>query len=136
MEKENISRNQMHEKLMICTYQYVFFLAIQEKQDLNTIITTAFANNPSMNDPFVKKYMISLIKNFFEMVECVNPLLKEGWEFDNLGMMERSCLLLGINNIKYLDTPKPVAINIAVKLAKEYCDDNSYKLINAVLQKI
>ena len=36
----------------------------------------------------------------------------------------------------YYDTPKIVAINEAVELAKKYSDDKIVKLINAVLDKI
>ncbi len=33
-------------------------------------------------------------------------------------------------------TPKAVVINEAITLAKKYCDDNSYKLLNGVLDQL
>lgn len=134
--KENISRNQMHEKLMICVYQYLFYLSISEKQDLNTIIRSAFGNDEAKNDPFVVQNVKSFITNLPEIVSLIEPKLKETWTFERLGLMERSILVLGVNEIKYFDVPKPIVINTCVKLAKKYCDDNQYKFINAILEKI
>ncbi len=133
--ESKLTRNQIHEKLMICTYQYLFYASMNDKQDLSIIINSSFKNNVSKNDPFVKEYMISLIKNYNDSVNNISKYLKETWTFDRLGYMERAILLLGYNEIKYLNTPKPVVVNICVKLAKEYCDDNQYKFINAILEK-
>ncbi len=33
-------------------------------------------------------------------------------------------------------TPKTVVINEAIELSKKYCDDDSYKLINGVLDRL
>ena len=32
--------------------------------------------------------------------------------------------------------PKPIVINEAVTLAKKYCDEETYKLINGVLDRL
>ncbi len=130
-----LSRNQMHEKLMVCTYQYLFYLSINEKQDLNELIESAFNIPVNECDPFVKKCLFSIIVNLPEIVTTVDPLLKE-WKFERLGFIEQAILVLGTAEYKYMEVPKPIVINIAVKLARKFADDDSYKFINAVLEKI
>ena len=68
-----------------------------------------------------------------DAIEAISPLLKQ-WTFDRLGYIERAILILAYVQYKYLDTPKPIVIDIAVKLARRYADEDSYKFINAVLQ--
>ena len=134
MSIKELSRNQIHERLMICTYQFIFYARLDDKQDINTIINSTFLNSSSKNDPFVKEYIISLIKNYNNIIDLIKPYLKSTWTFERLHLLEQAILILGVNEIKYLNTPKPVMINICVKLAKDYLDDNAYKFINGILE--
>ena len=43
---------------------------------------------------------------------------------------------MGCQEILVNETPKSVGIDEAVRLAKKYCDDDSYKLINGVLDQL
>lgn len=136
MEQTQMSRNQMHEKIMICIYQYLFYLHIGEKQELNSIIDGAFGKDKAKFDPFVKQNLLSSIMNLPEIVSKIEPLLKETWTFERLGYLERAILVLGVNEIVYLNVPKPIVINTCVKLSKKFCDDGAFKFINALLEKI
>lgn len=51
-------------------------------------------------------------------------------------MLEQSILLISLQEILQNDIPKPIVINEAIKLAKKFCDDDSYKLINGILDQI
>ena len=65
-----------------------------------------------------------------------NKLLRDDWDFDRLSMLEQAILLISFQEILANDTPKAVVINEAITLAKKYCDDNSYKLLNGVLDQL
>lgn len=130
-----ISRNQMHEKLMLCLYQYLLFLSLKQKQDLKSIIEGGFGDNEAKHDPFVKETLLAAFKYLPEIVVSIEPHLREGYTFSRLGYCEQAILTLGATEMK-LGNPKPVVINTCVKLAKQYCDDNVYKFINAILEKI
>ena len=59
------------------------------------------------------------------------------WSPDRLGQVERSILRLAVFEILYRDEiPSEVSISEAVSLAKKFCDSDSYKLINGVLDAI
>ena len=66
----------------------------------------------------------------------VNSKLKQGWEFNRLGKMEQSILLLALAELEQSIQDKAIIVNEAVDLAKLYADDDSYKLINGVLDSL
>ncbi len=87
-------------------------------------------------DGYLYSLTIGTIENKDAFVQRINELLRDDWEFDRLSMLEQSILLISFEEILANDTPKPVVINEAITLAKKYCDDNSYKLINGVLDQL
>jgi len=132
---ENLSRNQMQGKLMVCIYQYLLHVNMKEKPNMNEIIEGVFDMSVSECDPFVKKCIKAVMLHAQDAVVAITPLLKQ-WTFERLGYIERAILILAYVEYKYLDTPKPIVIDIAVKLARRYADEDSYKFINAVLQNV
>ena len=66
----------------------------------------------------------------------INQSLREDWTFDRLSLLEQSILLISYQELKQVKTARAVVINEAITLAKEYCDDSSYKLINGVLDRL
>ena len=81
---------------------------------------------------FVLQNEIDTLKN----EQKINELLRDDWDFDRLSMLEQAILLISFQEILANDTPKAVVINEAITLAKKYCDDNSYKLLNGVLDQL
>ena len=69
------------------------------------------------------------------LVDIINPALNK-WTFERLGLIERAVLLNSLAQVKYMNQTKAVAIDVAVDLAKKYCDDQAYKFINGVLDNI
>ncbi len=63
-------------------------------------------------------------------------MLRKDWDFNRLSVLEQAILLMGCQEILVNETPKSVVIDEAVRLAKKYCDDDSYKLINGVLDQL
>jgi N utilization substance protein B len=68
------------------------------------------------------------------LVEKINDLLQD-WTFERLPFVEQAILLLAVCELERKLDEKPVVIDEAVLLAKEYSDDESYKYINAVLDR-
>lgn len=58
------------------------------------------------------------------------------WRFDRLGRLEQSILLLALSELEQGIQDKIIIVNEAVELAKEFCDDESYRLINGVLDAL
>lgn len=59
------------------------------------------------------------------------------WSVETLPAVDVSILRIAIAEIVYMiDIPNKVACNVAVDMAKKYCDDNSYKYINGILGSV
>lgn len=87
-------------------------------------------------DGYLYSLTMGTIENKEYYIDKINSLLRSDWTFDRLSMLEQSILLISFQEILANDTAKAVVINEAVTLAKKYCDDNSYKLLNGVLDRL
>lgn len=79
---------------------------------------------------------IASCENIDLFMAKVQTLLRSDWDIDRLSYIEQAIFMISFQEILVVKTPKQVVINEAVTLAKKYCDDNSYKLINGVLDRI
>ncbi|MEE2670898.1 MAG: transcription antitermination factor NusB [Bdellovibrionota bacterium] len=73
--------------------------------------------------------------NADELEEKITPFLKN-WTLNRISKVDRTVLLLAVNEFQYLNTPEKVVINEAVELAKKYGTEDSPKFVNAVLDNI
>ena len=63
----------------------------------------------------------------------IRKYLKEDWALDRLPNAEKAILRLSIAEMLYMETPKEIAMNEAIELAKKYGDEDSTKYINGIL---
>ena len=87
-------------------------------------------------DGYLYSLTMGTVENKEAFEQKINELLRDDWDFDRLSMLEQAILLISFQEILANDTPKAVVINEAITLAKKYCDDNSYKLLNGVLDQL
>ncbi|MFH1227456.1 MAG: transcription antitermination factor NusB [Planctomycetota bacterium] len=72
-----------------------------------------------------------------EYIDKVISDALENWEFNRLGIIDRSILRLTAYELIHCpDVPPAVAINEAIELAKKYGDKTSPAFINGVLDRI
>jgi len=128
------SRNKLQELTMLCIYQYLFYYNDQNRPSLGEIIKGVTDLEVSELDPFASKLIKITIENADSSVKTISGHLTD-WKFDRLNLVEQAILLTSYSQFKYMEQPKQVVINVAIELAKKYCDDNSYKFINGVLDK-
>ncbi len=76
------------------------------------------------------------LKNKNSYIKLLESHLKKGWTFARLGTFEQAILLSATCELLESDLPKQIVINEAVILAKEFCDNDSYKYINGVLTQV
>lgn len=55
-------------------------------------------------------------------------------DYDKLSVLEKSILKVCAYEFVYTDLPKNVAIDEAVEIAKEFGDDNTKAIVNAILE--
>ena len=124
------TRSSLREKAMISLYQYLLL-----KSDIRIILEELCKKELKDIDPYILDCVIECLENKDTYVSTINQYLKD-WDFERLGYIEQAILLLATHEIVSKTTEKPVAINEAIELAKKYCDDDSYKFINGVLDRL
>lgn len=125
-----MNRHQLRELAMTCLYQS-FLL----KRDIKSVV---FENMKEKNqvDPFLYAITIDACENINYYIDKINSVLKEDWQFDRLGYVEQAILVMAASELTFETAQKPIVIDEAVTLAKKYCDDETYKLINGVLDRL
>lgn len=86
-----------------------------------------------------KEFAENILKEFTENKPTLQEELKtnlENYEIDRIYKVDLALIYLGMTEIKYIKTPKPVVINEVVEIAKKFSTENSQKFVHGVLAKI
>lgn len=81
----------------------------------------------------------SLFDGVRQRRETIDGLLKkwsERWDVSRMAVVDRNILRLGTFEIVWFGTPKPVAVNEAILLAKRYGNQQSFQFVNAILDRM
>ena len=130
-----LSRNQEQEKIMLAIYQYLFYQRMNSEDIMNEL-ENVFELPYDEVPLFCKEVCVKTLLNQKQIDgEISNNLHK--WTIDRINLVAHAILLFSIGEYRYTDScNKAEIINVAVNLAKKYLDDNDYKFINAVLDKV
>ena len=127
----SVSRSELREKIMTILYQ----IEMYNKSKFEYKVEDIIRENINISSDFVETIVNGVIEKRNELDEKANSYLTD-WTIDRLDNLGATILRMSIYEILYTDTPKIVAINEAIELAKKYSDENVRKMINAVLDKI
>ena len=122
-----MKRHESREKGMITVYQYLLF-----RRDLDELIDDNFEDK---EDEYILQAVRTAALNEERYIGYLNRVL-EGWTFDRLGVIEQAIMLMGCVEFDMKQLEMNVIIDEYVRLAKKYCEPDSYKLINGVLDRI
>ncbi len=123
-----MTRHSNRKKAMIATYQNQIM-----KRDVEELIQENFTDEET--DPYMIDVVRQAVANTDRYHSYIDEVL-DGWTFDRLGYIEQAILLNGCAEFDLKQEYAAVIIDEYVRLAKEYCDGESFKLINGVLDKI
>lgn len=86
-----------------------------------------------------KQFLAQILAQFEEhkiqLKQQIEANLKS-FEFDRLFKIDLALVFLTLTEVQYCGTPKAVAINEALNLAKKYSTPKSHKFINGLLSAI
>ncbi len=124
---------------IVCFYIYFF-----QNQDILKILADfneVFIENQEdsdfmMVDEETKLMMVEAIEAQDLIIHKINSLLKKGWVFERLNLVEQAILFMAISELVYEVDERAIIINEAVEIAKHYGDSDSYKMINAILDQL
>ena len=120
-----LNRHEYREKIVFALYQHLLL-----HKDLKECLNDNFEEIET--DEFCETIFADLIMNEDKYIEEISKHLVR-WSFDRLNLVEQAILLEAYSEICRDLNDKAVVIDEAIILAKEYCDDESYKYINGVL---
>lgn len=113
---------------------WIFKLIYEDSINKIENLDKVLENHDLSEETFIKESINSYNQNYEKIEEILKNHLKK--RYNRLSKVEKSILFLSINEIYFMDIPHQVSINEAVELAKTYCNDNDYQIINSVLGKI
>jgi transcription antitermination protein NusB len=90
---------------------------------------------PEETVTFVQDLVLKVLENknsIDDMIRRFAPV----WPFEQIAIVDRNILRLGIYEILFDAVPVKVAINEAVELAKAFGNDSSHRFINGVLGSV
>ncbi len=108
---------------------------IYEKSNVTYSINDLIKEQQEVDNKFVTEAVNYIKKNQTNINNIANKYLKN-WDIDRLSPVDKAIFSLAIYELKYTDTPKIVAINEAIELAKKYSDDKVVAMVNASLDKL
>ena len=71
-----------------------------------------------------------------EMIDEQLATLSQNWTLTRMSPTDKSILRLAMSEILYTDTPKAIAINEAVELAKKFGTKDSAAFVNGILDRV
>ena len=123
---------------VIGIYQYL--VLGKSLADVNEIKEFILDDQELLQDEEACQFAIALfettLNNLSQYCGEIARHLKKGWTIDRLSKFELAILNVAACEILELETDKRIAINEAVLLTKEYCDEGAYKFINGILHSI
>lgn len=126
-----MNRHEQRERAMITVYQYLI-----AARDIDELIENEYEMKPEEIDPYFNDVIRRSIENTERYSGYITNVLKEGWSFDRLGYIEKAILLNGCSEFDLKQIEAAVIIDESVEMAKKYCDEDTYRLINSVLDII
>ena len=124
-----MTRHTNREKAMFVTYQNQM-----QNRPVEELIRDNFTEEERTDE-----YILNVVRQAIENTDRYHSYIDEvldGWTFDRLGYIEQAILLNGCAEFDLKQESMQVIIDEYVRLAKDFCDKDSYKLINGVLDKI
>ena len=86
---------------------------------------------------FASLLVSGTINNITEIDKLINEHLTDNWSFDRINKVALAILLVSIYELKFQpDSVAKIVIDEAVNIAKQFGADDSYKFINAILDKL
>ncbi|MEE3342518.1 MAG: transcription antitermination factor NusB [Bacilli bacterium] len=128
---EKLSRSKVRLESMKLLYQWYLY----KKNKIDCVIEDLINTSIIKDNEFGNSLVLGVLDKEDNIRMMANKYLNK-WTIDRLGFTDQAILEIGIYELLYTDTPKKVAINEAIELAKEYSDEKVVKMINGVLDKV
>jgi N utilization substance protein B len=76
------------------------------------------------------------LQNKEQIADLIKPLISNKWTWERTKTVDKAIIITAYCENKVALIPKKVAIDQAIINAKNYSEPNSYRFVNAILDKI
>ena len=126
-----LNRHQSRLKLIFALYKSLLL-----NKNIKQVFITEYEEEPELlTDEYINTILEDINNNLDTYIKEIEPKLVK-WSFDRLDYLDQAILIASTSEIKTGINKKSVVIDEAVIIAKEYLDENKYKYINGVLDKL
>ena len=110
-------------------------------EGLDELLTLNWVENVEELDTetsdFARILIAGTVNHLGEIDDCIKKHLTPKWQFERLNRVTVAILRISIFSLLYKeDMPVSVVIDQAIKISKEYGEDDAFKFINAMLDTI
>lgn len=115
--------------------QAIFQMEAQKTKDLSSVeslMRDMGKNNKNNNISFILDTFAVIAENLDEIDKKINEGASK-WKSTHMPKADLAIIRTAYGEARYAGTPKAVAINEAVELAKKYGSEKSPKFVNGVL---
>ncbi|BAC43951.1 transcription antitermination protein NusB [Malacoplasma penetrans] len=141
-KKTNIANNKIENKQTItqwkkrvACFRFIYSTLIMNLGDKDCILKFN-EELAELKDKDIAKVIAFYIKNKQNIKSRIKPLLKEEWEIDRLNKVDLSIIMEAFCEFHTLDIDRKIIIDQAIVTSKRYSENNSYKFINFILDKL
>ena len=126
-----MNRNELRIRLMFTIYQHRLL-----HDDMDSHILDNFEVDSLEDlDPYFKDLLKLIKDNETAYIDKISELL-HNWSFKRLNYVDQAILLVAAAEFAAGVNAKGIIINEAVNIAKKYSDNDSFKYINGVLDRL
>jgi N utilization substance protein B len=106
--------------------------AVQSGPLIEEYFNTFKRVNPD-EEVFIRR-MVQIVLDDKARIDALITTHLIDWKIDRLAPIDRNLMRMGIAEATF-NSEKPIIIDDVIRIAKKYSDSDSYKLINAILDK-
>jgi N utilization substance protein B len=126
----------------------ILFLWDQRKQALETALESFYdtlgieEDSPQSPAPLrIEKdeFMETLVHGTVEHSSAIDQLIRAksaNWRMERMAVVDRNILRLAVYEMTHTKTPRPIVIDEALELARQFSGDESVSFINGVLDAV
>lgn len=127
-------RSQVREEIFKIAFR-IPFVSEEEMEEQIAFSLEDLEGKSEKNLTYIKDKVNAIYSHVKELDEKIESCC-EGWAISRIGKAEITIMRIAVYEIMFEDIMPNIAINEAVELTKNYCDDDAKGFVNAVLGKV
>lgn len=133
LKTQNSSKKQRRDSRVLALETIFAFLSRDEKITLSKTFSHVLEDiAEKKSDDFAKEILTAATENLAKVKLLIKAFAPE-YAYEKIAPINRAILILGITEMKFINTPPVVVINEYIDLAKDFGEDKSGGFINGVL---